>query len=175
MKPSYILGVELLAIGQKTLLKANRRFLACQHCDTEASTPFEWILQEVLDQSENHVEYLLSEPAKCPKCASPVYESTLVQPDAAFERNQNEPKIYLPPLESTNFVFIDEATLHRAQSQLAGCEHCCEEAEISLDYILDDVTGCDPQITEYLLCHSTTCPECFSEVTEKTLVIPNWA
>ena len=51
--------------------------------------------------------------------------------------------------------------------------HLTPDAEITLDYILDEITGCDPQFTEYILSRPANCPACFHEVTEKTLVIPS--
>jgi len=172
MKLSDLHGVELLTIGQKTLLKAHRRFLGCEQCDSQASTPFEMILEDVVGLTENHIEYLLPEAAKCPNCNNPVFEDTLVRPDAAFEETLNVEKFYVPNLEETNFVFVDDNVLTQAKRNIEGCEHCCPDAEITLDYILDEITGCDPQYTEYILSRPTTCPICFHEVTEKTLVIP---
>jgi hypothetical protein len=173
MKLGYLHGVELLTIGQKTLLKAHRRFVGCEQCDVQASTPFELILEDVVGITENYIEYLLPEPAKCPNCNNPVFETTLVHPDAEFEETQNVEKFYVPNLEDTNFVFIEEAVLTKAKHGIEGCEYCCPDAEITFDYILDEVTGCDPQYTEYILSHPTSCPACFHEVTEKTLVIPS--
>src|SRR5262245_14184338 len=172
MKLGYLHGVELLTIGTETLLKAHRRFFGCEQCDAQASTPFELILEDVVGLPENHIEYLLPEAAKCPNCDNPVFEATLVHPDAEFEEAQNVEKFYEPNFEETNLVFIDEAVLTQAKRNIEGCEHCCPDAEITLDYILDDITGCDPQLTEYILSHPTNCPVCFHEVTEKTLVIP---
>jgi len=173
MKLSDLHGVELLTIGQKTLLKAHRRFLGCEQCDSLASTPFDMILEDVVGLTENHIEYLLPEAAKCPNCKNPVFEDTLVHPDAAFEETLNFEKFYVPNLEETNFVFVDDNVLTQAKRNIEGCENCCPDAEITLDYILDEITGCDPQYTEYILSRPTTCPVCFHEVTEKTLVIPS--
>jgi len=171
MNPSFLLGTELLTIGQKTLAKAHRRFLSCERCDAQATTPFELILEDVVGPTENYVEYLMSEPGSCPKCHEAVFESTLIRPDEEFARNQCTDKVYAPSLENTTFVFVVEGTLKAAQSYILGCEQCTPDAEISLDYILDQLTGCDPTSTEYILCRPTSCPQCFGQVTEKTLVI----
>jgi hypothetical protein len=172
MKLSDLHGVELLTIGEKTLGKAHRRFLGCEKCDALASTPFNLILEDVVGCTENYIEYLLPEAAKCPNCNNSVFEATLVRPDAEFEETQNVEKFYVPNLEETNFTFVDETVLTQAKHKIEGCEHCCPDAEITLDYILDEITGSDPQFTEYILSRPTNCPVCFHEVTEKTLVIP---
>jgi hypothetical protein len=173
VNPTFLLGSEILAVGQKTLAKAHRRFVSCERCDLEATTPFEMILEDVIGQRERVAEYLMSEPATCPKCREAVFEMTLIRPDAEFERTQCPDKTFVPALEETNFVFIDDTVLANAQSHIVGCEQCCEDAEISLDYILDELTGCEPTETEYILCRPTTCPRCYSVVTEKSLIIPS--
>src|SRR5262249_14514895 len=173
MKLGYLHGVELLTIGEKTLKKAHRRFLGCQQCDAQASTPFDLILEDVVGLTDNYMEYLMPEAAKCPNCNNPVFETTLVRPDAAFEETLNVEKFYVPNLEETNFAFVDDAVLTQAKQKIEGCEHCCPDAEITLDYILDEITGCNPQYTEYILSRPTNCPSCLHEVTEKTLVIPS--
>jgi hypothetical protein len=38
------------------------------------------------------------------------------------------------------------------------------------DWVLDQVTGSDPTVTDYVLAESGTCPRCRGPVTEKTLV-----
>lgn len=81
-------------------------------------------------------------------------------------------KCFEPSLLETDLVLIDEDTLLEAQSLMAACEHCDGDAEITFDYLLDAVTGCDPSRTEYLMYRRAKCPQCFREVTEKDLVIP---
>jgi hypothetical protein len=53
---------------------------------------------------------------------------------------------------------------------VSSCESCCSSASLSLDYILDSVTGRDPSITEYLLPELIPCPSCGSPIDVKTRV-----
>src|SRR2546425_2689117 len=69
-------------------------------------------------------------------------------------------------------LLVDGRTLIEAESLISGCEHCNRDAEISFDYVLDELTGCDPTRTEYLMYRAGRCPNCRSEVTEKTLITP---
>jgi hypothetical protein len=46
-----------------------------------------------------------------------------------------------------------------------------ENAAVALDYVLDALMGCDPLITEYLMCRPARCPACSREIGEKTLVV----
>ena len=76
-----------------------------------------------------------------------------------------------PPLENTNVQLVDEYIRALAQCMIAGCEQCCESTEITFDCVLDEITGCDPTTTEYLLCRPAWCPRCFREVNERTMVL----
>ncbi len=68
----------LIAISQATLLKALAQILGCEPCSPNAEIPFDWILDEVTGLDGSEVDYLLIEPAQCPKCLSDVAEKTLI-------------------------------------------------------------------------------------------------
>jgi hypothetical protein len=54
-----------------------------------------------------------------------------------------------PTREQQVIVFVQTATVHRAERLIESCEHCNEEgAEIPFDNILDRVTGSDPSVTD---------------------------
>ena len=53
---------------------------------------------------------------------------------------------------------------------IAGCEAYSEDAEIPFDNILDQLTGSDPSVTDYVLEVPAICLQCGAEITEKTLV-----
>ena len=76
------------------------------------------------------------------------------------------------PVEEMNVVLVDDDAVQEAESLISGCERCDKGAEISLDYVLDELTGSDPTRTEYLMLRPARCPRCLAEVTEKTLIIP---
>ena len=78
----------------------------------------------------------------------------------------------LQDTELTDIFLLGEAQLMEAEDFVVACERCEEHAEISFDYLLDAVTGCDPAHTEYLMPRAAHCPQCRREVTEKTLIIP---
>ncbi len=52
--------------------------MSCKACNPEADIPFTWVLDRVSGQDQTVVDYLLSEPAKCPRCQGPVFVETLV-------------------------------------------------------------------------------------------------
>jgi hypothetical protein len=50
---------------------------------------------------------------------------------------------------------------------IVGCEACSEDAEIPFDNILDQVTGCAPSVTDYIMEVPAKCPRCFREILKK--------
>jgi hypothetical protein len=161
-------GIQLVAVGEPSILKALRRVAACQSCGESVSRPFSSVLSEVLGATGPSSEYVVCVPARCPSCAQPIIENTLVRcegdaPNAALYFGQC--------WEENKVVLINETLLSEAQAFISGCEHCCDpSAEIAFDYILDALTECDPTITEYVMCRPAKCSRCHHEVTEKTLV-----
>src|SRR2546426_238915 len=92
-----------------------------------------------------------------------------------FERSGNPEmalELFTLPIEEINLVLVDGPTVDEAESFISACEGCDEDAEISFDYLLDDLTASDPTRTEYLMYRPARCPRCQAEVTEKTLIIP---
>ena len=69
-------------------------------------------------------------------------------------------------LKNSLNVLIDAATLQKAQRMVAGCEACTEDAEIPFDNILDQLTGSDPSVTDYILEVSARCLQCGVETNE---------
>jgi hypothetical protein len=76
-----------------------------------------------------------------------------------------------PSPEEQNIVLVPMATLRKAERFIESCEHCSTEgAELPFDYILDQVTGSDPTVTDYLLETPAMCPNCYQSIFETTLV-----
>src|SRR5262245_2906678 len=76
-----------------------------------------------------------------------------------------------PPWEDTQVVLVDAVILRQAERRIVSCESCNPVgAEFSFDHLLDQVTGRDPRITDYVLAAPAQCPRCKGEVREKTLV-----
>jgi len=70
-----------------------------------------------------------------------------------------------PPWEETHIKLVDQATIRRAQQVVLACETCEPvEAEIPFDWILTQVTGCDPSVTDYVLEVPAHCPNCGAEL-----------
>ena len=66
-----------------------------------------------------------------------------------------------PVWRDTKPVAVDAETLRQAEHLLDGCEACSPEtAEVPFDNVLDSVTGCDPEFTDYVLSDSARCPKC---------------
>jgi hypothetical protein len=61
--------------------------------------------------------------------------------------------------------------LTQTELWVSACERCAENAAVTLNYLLDALTGCDPHSTEYVMCRAARCPSCSGEITEKTLVV----
>jgi hypothetical protein len=58
-------------------------------------------------------------------------------------------------------VPVDSDTLQKAEQLIGSCEKCNPElAEIPFDYVLDSITGCDPELTDYVLTAPAQCPRC---------------
>jgi hypothetical protein len=75
--------------------------------------------------------------------------------------------------EEHNILFVAASTVRKAELFIESCEHCNPNAaEIPFDYVLDEVTGSDPSVTDYLLETPAMCPNCYREINEKTLVEP---
>ena len=67
--------------------------------------------------------------------------------------------------EKRRFVSVDEHTLQEAQDQIASCEVCTpDDADILFDDLLDALTGCDQQCTDYVLSVLARCPRCDAAV-----------
>ena len=58
----------LIAVSRATVLRAQSHILGCESFSPEAEIPFDWILDDVTGRDGAEVDYVLSEPAKCPKC-----------------------------------------------------------------------------------------------------------
>lgn len=162
-------GSDLVAVGAITLLKAQAHITGCRACDSAASRSFQSLLAGVLENCQA-TTYFVCAPVECPSCGSPIWETTSV----SIRGDPRGPatRIHEPPLMQTDVVFVDEPQLLEAAQFISGCEHCAPDtAEITFDYLLDDVTGCDPTVTEYLICHSARCPRCDSEIVEKTFIV----
>jgi hypothetical protein len=64
-----------------------------------------------------------------------------------------------PTPEQQNVVLIDAATLHKAERLIESCEgRNPDGAEIPFDVILDQITGSDPSVTDYILEAPAKCP-----------------
>ena len=69
------------------------------------------------------------------------------------------------------FVPVTLMQLARAVSQVESCEHCSPEAQIPFHWILRRLTGAQ-DYADYILPAPGRCPNCRSDIHEKTLVQP---
>jgi hypothetical protein len=80
-------------------------------------------------------------------------------------------EFYDPPWEETNVVLVDAEAVRTPLRWIRACEACMPvEAQMPFDWVLDQVTGCDPTVTDYVLAQAGICPHCRGSVTEKTLI-----
>jgi hypothetical protein len=66
-------------------------------------------------------------------------------------------------------IFIDEVTLNEALSLVTGCSQCALTPELTLDYILDEVTRNGPP-TIYVLPRIPSCPQCGHRIDRATFI-----
>ena len=77
----------------------------------------------------------------------------------------DRPERVYPSSKKTIPVLIDGETLCAAERQIDSCEACApDEAETPFDYVLDCITGCEPESTDYVLEKPAKCPRCSGEV-----------
>jgi hypothetical protein len=77
-----------------------------------------------------------------------------------------------PTPEDQNVVLIDATVVRRAERWIASCQACTPDlAEIPLDWVLDQMTGSDAWVTDYMLAEPARCPRCSGAIREKTLVM----
>src|SRR5690348_9581246 len=126
-------AIEVIAVSSELAQSAVTRISGCERCTASAVTPFEKLLDHVLMNRRGLVTYILGESAACPGCDAPILETTLVE----TIRTVHEPS---PQVE---MVFVDEATVVKAQALIFACENCEDGAGLSFDYLLDAVTKSD--------------------------------
>lgn len=69
----------LVAVSRYTLLRARQEIVGCESCTDRAAIPFSWVLDRVTDGVGAGVDYIMSEPVRCPRCTRSVFEDTLVE------------------------------------------------------------------------------------------------
>jgi hypothetical protein len=174
MKQQHFLmhGVDLVALGEATLLMAQSRVRGCATCSKTATDSFQSLLHYMLGNGGT-AEYILGSSTHCPKCSAPIFEHTLVDYEGKAQAALEAEYRYFDVCdEDQDVVFVDESTLLDAEGFIAACEHCSERAEMPFDQLLDAITGCDPSKTEYVICHAARCGACEHDVMEKTLILP---
>jgi hypothetical protein len=73
-------SIELVTVDPATAKKAEQQIESCEHCHPDdAEIPFDWILSEVIGK-RGPIEFILTEPARCPNCKHVITEKTLVEP-----------------------------------------------------------------------------------------------
>lgn len=170
---SITIGIEWLALGPASVLKAQRRVVACQGCSPAVSRPFSAVLVEVFGAAGPTCQYVLCAPAECPNCTRSIVENTLVRSEGELhEDTSHAPGVFEECWDETNVMLVNALLLDEAQAYISGCEQCVGNAVgVPFDYILDALTESDPTTTEYVMCRPARCPRCFHEVSEKTRVV----
>src|SRR5262245_24877513 len=73
-------SIELVAVDYALAKKAEQQVQSCEHCHpADAEIPFDWLLAEATGR-RGAVEFVLTEPARCPNCKHEITEKTLVEP-----------------------------------------------------------------------------------------------
>jgi hypothetical protein len=72
----------VILIDTASLRKAERLIESCEHWNEEgAEIPFDNILDRVTGSDSKVTDYILEEPAKCPRCRRDILEKTLIEPE----------------------------------------------------------------------------------------------
>src|SRR5262249_55217974 len=75
-------GTQVITIDAATIRAAVKHVESCAQCNPEhAEIPFDWILDKVRGVQRSGTEYILEQPAKCPRCFWEIAEKTLVEPE----------------------------------------------------------------------------------------------
>jgi hypothetical protein len=73
---------DIVLICGTTIRQVEPLIESCEHCNPEFSwVPFECVLDGVTGYDPTFTDYLLEEPAKCPRCRHDILENTLVETD----------------------------------------------------------------------------------------------
>jgi hypothetical protein len=71
---------ELVTVDSTIVKTVEQQIESCEHCHPgDAKIPFDWLLAEVTGR-RSAVEFVLTEPARCPNCKHEITEKTLVEP-----------------------------------------------------------------------------------------------
>jgi hypothetical protein len=72
----------VVLINTATLAEAERLIESCEGWNPEgAEIPFDNILDRVTASDPSVTDYVLEQPAKCPRCRREVLEKTLIEPE----------------------------------------------------------------------------------------------
>jgi len=72
-------SIELVTVDS-IVKNVEQQIESCEHCHpADAEIPFDWLLAEVTGR-RSAVEFVLTEPARCPNCKHEITEKTLVEP-----------------------------------------------------------------------------------------------
>ena len=70
----------VVLVEAATLRKAEQMIDSCEHCNAqEADIPFYNILDWLTGSDPSVTDYILEQPAKCPRCLYDVLEKTLIE------------------------------------------------------------------------------------------------
>ena len=71
---------KIVLVDQQTIRRAERWIRSYEACRPDvAQMPFDWILDRITGADPTITDYVLVEPARCPRCRGTVFEKTLVE------------------------------------------------------------------------------------------------
>ena len=69
----------VVLVDEAILHNAEKLVLGCEACSEDAELPFDNALDRLTGNDPSVSNYILSEPAKCPRCRRDVTEKTLIE------------------------------------------------------------------------------------------------
>src|SRR5262249_2872108 len=82
-------SIKLVTVDSMIAKKTEQQIESCEHCHpADAEIPFDWLLTEVTGR-RSAVEFVLTEPVRCPNCKHEITEKTVVEPTHWFVELQD--------------------------------------------------------------------------------------
>src|SRR4051812_2555673 len=73
----------------------------------------------------------------------------------------SKPERVYPQWRTTSPIRIEPEIVRAAEALIHSCERCApDDADIPIDSVLDSLTNCDPETTDYRLAKPIKCPSC---------------
>jgi hypothetical protein len=77
-EPKCIEEINVVLVDEAMVVQTEQWLSACEHCDENAPTPFDYLLDALTGCDPTMTEYIVWRPARCPSCSNEIKEKTRV-------------------------------------------------------------------------------------------------